>query len=325
LNVEPGGWGCRVGDAGQRQDLAAARAQDGDPAEAPGQRLDRRLLDLGVDRRVRGAAALREARGDHAPARVERAPGRPAQLVVELALEPGQPDGRAARDALGLESGRALSGRRADRADHLRDRGVGLAQAGVALREHGAVTRLDRRAARHPGLAREALAGPQPGHDVVGAPVHAGLAVGGLLDRQAQRPVHGPEDPRAHRHRDVDVAVGDLAGATRRDRRQRHRLGRFPVGAHEPLGRGAPARGRTELRVHRAVVALLPRGQEALDRARRGVLVAGAHDEPGDQRRERGDQPQRDQPPASLGPTRSHRFGRRQRRRLGGGHRRQTH
>ena len=103
--------GRGVGDPGEREHLAVARAHDRDAAEAAGERLDGRALDVGVDRgaHVAALAAARPTAITRSPAR-SSPPGRAGELGVELALEAGQPDRRVRRDAAALRSSAARSG-----------------------------------------------------------------------------------------------------------------------------------------------------------------------------------------------------------------------
>ena len=150
----------REGDPGQRADLAVARVERRDPAEAPGERGHGRLLEARVDRGAHrpGGAAAGRARARGVPAR-SSPPGRPGQPVLEGLLEAVLPDRPVAREAVARRAPRRSSAvscgreRPGDRAgDRLERR---AAVAGRAAREHLAVARQQRGALGRARCARE--------------------------------------------------------------------------------------------------------------------------------------------------------------------------
>ncbi len=143
--------------AGQRQHLARARAQDGDAPEAPGERGHGGGLEVHVDRGLHRLARLGLRRGEDAVAREQRPAGAAGQALLELRLEPAEPDGGLGRIpeprvALGL-----VLGDRPDRADHLGRQRPEVRRAIRTGREHLAVARLQLPARRQLGRALEPL------------------------------------------------------------------------------------------------------------------------------------------------------------------------
>ena len=124
-------------------------------------------------------------------------------------------------------------------------------------------------------LARELLARAQAGEHELCAPVDRRRAVLLLDHRQADRAAQAAEDACLHGDRQVVGAVVRRARVVRRDLAQRHGLAGLAVGAHEALQAGALARVVGEQRVHRGVVAALPRGRPVARHRRRGRLVLG--------------------------------------------------
>ena len=156
LERRAGRLGRRERDAREAQHLAGLGPQHGDAAEAPGQRLDRRALDVGVDRRADVDAALRLRARHHALPGAQHAAGAPGQPRVELALEAGEPDRRALGHAALLELGGAVGRRRADAAGDLGGQRAEVRQAVGALGQRRAVAREDVAALAERRLARRA-------------------------------------------------------------------------------------------------------------------------------------------------------------------------
>ena len=141
-------------DAREPEHLARGGPQHGDAAEAAGERLDRRALDVGVDRRAHVGAGLRLGAGDDARAGAQDAAGRARQPLVELALEPVEPDRRALGHAAAGELRGALRRRRPDAPGDLGRQRPEVREPVRALGQRRAVARQDR-AAR--GQRRRAL------------------------------------------------------------------------------------------------------------------------------------------------------------------------
>ena len=263
-------------DAGQRQHLAVARPHRGDAAVAAGERLDRRALDVGVDRRAHVAPAPRRRRRQHARAGEELAAGRAGELGVELALEAGEADRRAVRHALRRQLLGPLGRRRPDPAGDLGGERVELRQPRLAVRDPRAVAGLDRRALGHLRVAAQLLARSQPGEHEVRLPCHGRLAVVALAERERDCRAQVAEDPRADVERHGDRVVLRLPGPRRSQPGDRRGRLRAPVRAGEPLQRPLLARLGREHRVHGRVVAALPRRREPNREPAFGGLVTAA-------------------------------------------------
>ena len=295
LERRAGRLGRGEGDAREPQDLAGGGLQHGDAAEAAGQRLDRGALDVGVDRGAHVRAGLRLGAGDDPRAGAQDAAGRARQPLVELALEPVEPDRRALgtpRRAQLRRRAPAARGRRGRRPRPPAARGP---RAGPGPCASGVPSRA-RIAPRAPSVVRalQPLALAQAGEDERRAPVdgRAVLVLGHRQDHVAGQP---PEDLRLHPHRQVVVVVVAAARLGGTHLRQRHRLGGLAVGAHEALEAGALLCLLGQQRVHRRVVPALPRvaptGAPRRPRPARGdapmnVPAANASDGDGHERRE---------------------------------------
>ena len=200
---------------------------------------------LGVDRRAHGAAApRRDARRARGRRRAASPPGVPAELGVELALEPGQADRRVGRHAAARELGGALGRRRPDAPGDLRRERAELGQPRLALGERRAVARLDRRARRQRRRARQLLARRAgPGSTRFGAPVDAGAVRRRSTTGSASAPGQRPEDARAQRDGHGDDAVARARSARPGvDAGERRDLRGVAVGGGEALERDAPLR-----------------------------------------------------------------------------------
>ena len=218
-----------------------------------------------------------------------RPPAVPGELGVELALEPGQADGRAVGDAAALELGGALGRRGADAPGDLRRDRAEVGEPVLALGQRRAVAGQDRGARRQLGVAGELLAAAQAGLDERALPFDR-RAVVLLGDGQREPAAEVAEDPRAQRDGDRDRPVDrlwSLAGAHAVERARRRRLA---VGGGEVLEREALLRAGREQGVHRLVVAAAPGVGELLGDllARvRPTCADGDPDPEGDHRGER--------------------------------------
>ena len=277
LNVEPGGWGAENAMPESPSTSPRGGPQHGDPAEAARERLDRGALDVGVDRGAHVRAGARVGAGDHPRAGAQDAAGAARQALVELALEPVEPDRRALGHAAAGELRLALRRRRADAPGDLGRERPEVREPVRALRQRRAVAGEDRAARGQRRLALQPLAGAQPGEHELRAPVDARAVL--LLDhRQPDAPRQPPEDLGLHPNRQLVGLVVGLARRVGTHLGERDRLSGLTVGAHEALEAGAAARAIGEQRVHRRVVPALPGGSPlARDRGLRR-LVAQADD-----------------------------------------------
>ena len=148
-----------------------------------------------------------------------RPPGGAGQVGVELALEPGQADGRAVRHAAALELGGALGRRGADAPGDLRRHRAELGEPVLALGQRRAVAGQDRGARRQLGVAGELLAAAQAGLDERALPFDR-RAVVLLGDGQRQPAAEVAEDPRPQRDGDRDASRRPARGPCRRARRR---------------------------------------------------------------------------------------------------------
>ena len=288
LERRAGRLGRRERDAGEREHLAGLGPQHGDAAEAPGQRLDRRALDVRVDRacarRRRPAACARAT--TRFPA-CSTPPGVPVSRASNSRSRPvsptGAPSGTPRCASSAARSGGAGPTRPATSAASgpRSDRRSGPLASGVPSRARIVAAVAERR------LARQLLAAAQAGEDELGAPVDR-LAVHLVDHRQPDGAAQAAEDPRLHRDRQVVGAVLALVRLGDPELAERDRLARLAVGAHEALEARALARAVGEQPVHLRVVPALPRGRPLARHARRGRLVLraqiSAHAE-GDERR----------------------------------------
>ena len=273
LEGRSGRLGSGERDAGEPEHLAAGGPQHGDPAEAARERLDRGALDVGVDRGAHVRAGARVGAGDHPRAGAQDAAGAARQALVELALEPVEPDRRALGHAAAGELRLALRRRRADAPGDLGRERPEVREPVRALRQRRAVAGEDRAARGQRRLALQALAGAQPGEHELRAPVDARAVL--LLDhRQPHAPRQPPEDLGLHPNRQLVGLVVGLAGRVGTHLGERDRLSGLTVGAHEALEAGAAARAIGEQRVHRRVVPALPGGRPlARDRGLRRLVA----------------------------------------------------
>ena len=188
-------------------------------------------------------ALLRLHGGEDAVAREQAAARRAGEVGVELALEPGQADRRALRDAAALELGGLLGRRGADAAGDLRRERAELGEPVLALRQRRAVAGEDRGARRQLGVAGQLLAAAQAGLDEVALPRDRGAVV--LLDdRQRDLPAQRAEDPRAQRDGHAHRAVGGLGRLPGDHAVERARPRRVAIGGGEVAGAGRAAAPR---------------------------------------------------------------------------------
>ena len=215
LNVEPGGWGAENATPESPSTSPVAGRSTAMPPKRPAERLDRRALDVGVDRGAHVVAVARLGAGDHARARAQDAAGAAGEPLVELALEPVEPDRRAVGHAAPRELGGALGRRRPDAPGDLGGERPEVRQPVRALGQRRAVAREDLAARGQRRLARELLALPQAGEHELRPPVDGGAVL--LLDhRQADRAAQAAEDARLQRDREVVGAVVAPRAARRR-------------------------------------------------------------------------------------------------------------
>ena len=311
LKVEPGGCGAEKAIPDSPSTSPVERPQHGDAAEAPGQRLDRRALDVGVDRRPDVDAVARLGAGDHARARAQDAAGPAGQPLVELALEPVEADRRARRARRGARArrrARAVPGRRGRRprrpaAPRSESRSGPLA-SGVPSRARMSPRVGQRR------LARQLLARAQAGEHELRAPVDPRAVL--LLDhREAHRAAQAAEDPCLHGDRQVVGAVvrrrvgrRSTACAASRSRRPRGRCARSASSWR------ACARRRRAARASRRSRRAPTRPPSCARDRRRGRLVRGPDVDPHPEcdqrdRRERGEALGPRAPPPAAGGSRA--------------------
>jgi hypothetical protein len=285
----------RVGEAGQREDLAVARAHRGDAADAARERQYGGALNVGIDRGADIAAGQGAARRHHAAAG-RQGPARAAgEAGVELALQARHADCRPRRQPARRQLRRLRGRRRPQRPGDLRRDRTEVGGARRPVRDEAAVTREERGAGRHPCLAREPLAGPQAREHERGAPIHAAAAGRARVGRHAEAAAQDAEDARGERHRQLgDVPVGARAAGLHPH--QRERLGGLAVATREPPRRRVHARVVRQQRVHRPVVAALPGSAERARHPARRRHVPGADDDARDQRQRRHDG-ERHEPP----------------------------
>ena len=279
LNVEPGGWGAEKAMPESPSTSPVAGRSTAIPPKRPAERLDRGALDVGVDRGAHVRAGARLGAGDHARAGAQHAAGAARQALVELALEPVEPDRRALGHAAAGELRLALRRRRADAPGDLGRRAARGPRAGPGPWPAACRRAPGSRRAR-PASSSRCSRSParSPGNTSVRAPVDARAVL--LLDhRQAHLPRQPPEDPRLHANRQL---VGVVVGLARRRRRATFESVAVsrgsPVGAHEALEAGAAARAIGQQRVHRRVVPALPGGGPLARDRGLGRLVAQAHE-----------------------------------------------
>ena len=255
------GLEAREGDAGEAQQLARARVERHDPAQAPGQAGDRRPLDARRDRRADGGSLARGRHRQELGAREQTAPRPADEGDVERALEPGHADGLPGGHAEGRELGLAL-GRGGPELAH----GVGghvgerrRRRAGRALGEDLPVAGEQRAARGHRDLTRQ-LGARRDARERQGAPpVHLGVGAA-ARHGQDERLADGPEDPRLDGDRDGHAAALRLLRAgcgQAASGRGRGDQGR-PVQLGEARAPDTSARVRGQLAVHRGVVPALP-------------------------------------------------------------------
>ena len=283
LNTDPGRLRRRVGDPREREHLAVARADHRDAAEAPGERLDRRALDVGVDRRADRAAAARLDGGEHAVAGAQLAARRAGELCVELPLQAGQADRRARRDAAALQLRRALGRRRADAAGDLRRERAEVGEPRLPLGERRAVARLDRGARRHASCSASASRrAAAPGGRGCGAQsMPAPASPSPSTTGSASWPESVPKMRVRSATGTLTTPSAGSAGAPGGDARERRDLGGLAVGGGEALERDPALVLGREPRVHGRVVA-------APSRSRSPVRPCGAgRRRPGRRRRRR--------------------------------------
>ena len=214
------------------------------------------------------------------------AAGLAGELAVERELEPGGADARVGRVA---ERSQRVALDRAGLA-HLAREALGLGEgdgAPGAADQGLAVAGQDVAALAQCGVAGQVPAGIEPGEDEVRAPVHAGV-VAVAAERQRDDAGQRAPDPGADgdgQAHHAALGVGHLAGA---DAGPGGGRGGGPVGGGE-LQRRHPSLdvGRDQV-VHGAVVAAVPVLRELLGDLPLGGHVAGAHDDP-DEERDRGE------------------------------------
>ncbi len=171
---------------GEREDLAAARVQRDDAAEAAGERGDRGALDLGRDGGADGLCLARGALGEDTPPARSTPPGRPMSCVSSARSRPPRPTLASS----GTPSARSSSG------------AVGRDRADLA-----------RRSARRRRRARRRACGRRPRRASARRASSASPRTGSRVSRVSSWPVATPGKMRLRRQSTVALSPSPVNGS----------------------------------------------------------------------------------------------------------------